>query len=104
MTRSQEVAQVILSQIGGKRFQMMTGAKNFIAGQNENKEHYLSFKIPRSNKITHITISLTVMDEYNMKFISVHGTKIKDVAEVKGLFFDQLQEVFTEYTGLLTRM
>ena len=35
-----EVAREILKQLGGNKFRMMTGAKNFVAGEN-----YLTMKI-----------------------------------------------------------
>jgi hypothetical protein len=80
-------------------FRMMTGAKNFIA-----IESGLTFKIPRSNNISYVKIILTPMDEYDMFFMKMNKTEIIILKEVNGLFFDQLQEVFTRETGLYTSL
>jgi hypothetical protein len=94
-----EIATTIMEQLGGRMFRMMTGAKNFIA-----IESGLTFKIPRSNNISYVKIILTPMDEYDMFFMKMNKTEIIILKEVNGLFFDQLQEVFTRETGLYTSL
>lgn len=93
------VAETILSQLGGGRFKVMTGARDFI-GDNKS----LRFRIPRSNGITHIHIALTPMDDYTVTFLRVHGLKVTEVGTLEGVYCDQLQEVFTRATGLDTRL
>jgi hypothetical protein len=44
------------------------------------------------------------MDLYDVEFIAARGTNIKTVAKVKGVYNDQLQQVFTQHTGLYTRL
>ena len=95
-------AEEVLKQLGGNRFIAMTGAKNFV---KNDKERSIVFKIPRAkSSITHVKITLTSMDVYNVEFISVRGTNMKTVKLVKGIYNDQLQSIFTQYTGLNTSL
>lgn len=124
-----EVSKTILSQLGGNRFIVMTGAKDFVAIDNG-----LKFRIGRNkSKANVVRIILDPDDTYTMEFWSIRevnvykimmkcmekglsneemNDKIKDaeaksnmkLKEYNGLYFDQLQEFFTEYTGLYTRL
>ncbi len=98
------VANTILAQLGGRRFRAMTGARNFVGSDDS-----LSFRLPGSggfckDGINAVHVVLTPMDEYDMKFMRVRGTKVKTVCEFKGIYFDQLQPLFTEATGLETHL
>jgi hypothetical protein len=42
------------------------------------------------------------MDDYEMTFYSVRADNVKVIAEFERLFYDQLQQVFTQVTGLNT--
>ena len=42
------------------------------------------------------------MDTYEMEFIRLKGNKLITIAEEKGLYNDELQEIFTRNTGLYT--
>jgi hypothetical protein len=96
------IGQEILAQLGGNKFRVMTGAKNFCA----LPEGGLFFNIGRFHgvKTTSVNITLNANDLYDMEFFSVRGVKLKVLALVKDLYFDQLQEVFTEQTGLYTSL
>lgn len=94
------VAVEILRQLGGKRFIVMTGAKNFACTDNT-----AVFQIPRTNGITHVKIILNAMDTYDIEFIGIYGfNEPKIIARVEGIYNDQLQEIFTEKTGLATNL
>ncbi len=102
-----DIAKTIYQQLGGNRFKMMTGARDFIAGEDS-----LAFKLPRgfaTNKITHIKIVLTVNDTYNM-FFTRYISSGKRMGEHEGirqdenLYADMLQSIFTEATGLDTKL
>ena len=96
---SREIAGIIHRQLGGGRFNLMTGAKNFGFGDGS-----LSFKIGRNaKKVTHVTITLR-NDLYDMKFIRIHGAKMTTLFEIEGVFNDQLQSIFTEQTELYTSL
>ncbi len=104
---SNQIAQNILLQLGGNRFKTMTGAKNFLAGDS-----YLLFTIPKCNKggINLVMISLNGLDLYDMAFLRVKKKRNsieydqQVIAEVKNIYFDMLQTIFTEQTGLYTHL
>ena len=102
MENNLEVANEILKQLGGDRFAMMTGAKNFAGGHD-----YLSFKIPSNNKkrVSHVIVRYNAgQDLYEMKFLAVRGINTKEVVSFEGVFCDQLQSIFTEVTGFYTKL
>lgn len=121
--------------MGGHKFTVMTGAKNFVAiengirfniGQNGSKANtvkvilnwddtYTMSFIKQGREVNEYTILLKYADkglseqEYN-ETVSKAIAKAKKNAEPKvpksysGLFFDQLQEFFTEYTKMYARL
>ena len=99
MNKSQ--AKELLRQLGGNKFRMMTGAKDFGIGKDG-----LTMKIGRNSKsISHVRIDLDRgRDLYNMEFIRVRKSKIKVVKKLKGIYADQLGEIFEKYTGLYVRL
>lgn len=95
------LAQKILEQLGGRRFIAMTGAKNFVAGPTGD----LTFKIGRNaGNISHVKISLTPEDTYTMEFLKVRFGDVVVAKQYDGVYFDQLQPIFTEVTGMYTRL
>jgi hypothetical protein len=95
-----EVANTILAQLGGRRFITMTGSSNF-TGRADG----LSFKVGRGPKgITHVRITLTPADDYTVEFLKVRGSKVTTAHTAEGIYCDQLEEVFTDNTGLFTRI
>lgn len=97
-----QVAQTILSQLGGSRFQIMTGASR-LAGDDKS----LSFSLPNrfcKDDINKVRITLTPADEYDMEFFRIRGTHVTLVHKVAGVYCDQLQEIFTDKTGLYTTL
>ncbi len=107
-----EVARTILQQLGGNKFVVMTGAKDFVYDDNS-----LRFRIPRNkSKANIVTVSLRGDDTYNMIFRRYimpklnrktwEWSKEKDetIRRFEGIYFDQLQELFTEVTGMYTRL
>lgn len=100
------IAETILEQLGGHQFIMMTGARNLL-----NCGDSLRFRIPGNatkNHINHVEITLTPDDLYRMKFIRL--SKINGIYEsftineIDGVHGDQLQEIFTQATGLYTHL
>ena len=90
-----------LRQLGGNRFIAMTGAKHFGVGPNG-----MSFKIGRNSKrVNHVTIDYDRgRDLYNMKFDWVTIKGIQNKKKLKGIYADQLQDMFTRYTGMYTSL
>lgn len=78
---------------------MFTGANSFIAIENG-----LTFRIPGKglarDSINVVRITLTPSDEYDMEFLRLRGTTMKEVRSYRGVYCDQLVELFEEATGL----
>lgn len=112
-TRTQTVADVILEQLGGNRFLAMTGAKNLI-----DTGDGIRMTIPRNkSKANRLEITLDMSaDAYNMRFYRyspAHADhrrmtwvdeKVTEVKAFNGVYFDMLQELFTEVTGMYTHL
>src|ERR1035437_5414294 len=99
---NKEVANTILKQLGGHRFIAMTGANSFFSENNA-----LLFKIPRTKKVKAVKVMLDADDTYTVRFIGQKNApsfEVFDVAVVAGVYCDQLQEIFTENTGLYTSL
>ena len=134
-TRNQEIAKIILQQLGGRQFAMMTGAKQFVAIDNG-----VRFRIGRNaTRANVVKIVLRGDDTYNMEFWHIgqevnpytilmryankglskeeFNKQVKAATEraqkaaepvklkaYEGFYCDQLQELFTQYTELYTRL
>ncbi len=97
--KNYHVAKEIANQIGNRAL-FMIGAKQLISDENT-----LMFKIGRNaNKINHVKIQLTAMDDYNMTFSYIHGMNITERATCKGVYADQLNTMIEYYTGLYTSL
>jgi len=97
-----QVAQEIMRQLGGNAFVKMTGARHIFGGENN-----LSFKLPSNfakNGINYVAIQLTGRDDYDISFKKIRGMKVTDIADVTGIYADQLREVISEKTGLALEM
>ena len=128
MTRNQEIANIILQQLGGNKFIAMTGARQFVA-----IECGIRFRIGRNATRTNMMrITLRGDDTYKMEFIYIRNLpnpyslmakylgkgmdpmeierKVKQqtdlnklvtvLKEYDGIYCDQLKELFTDYTKL----
>lgn len=96
---SKEVAQTILQQLGGNKFAAMTGAKNFVGGENA-----LSFFIGKNSKsINRVFIQYdTGNDLYNMVFQRYRKLESKVIRSFEGVYASDLQRLFTLATGMNT--
>lgn len=97
-----QVATQILEQLGGNRFVAMTGAKQFVGG-----ERSLQFSLGRgaTNKANKVRVTLATDDTYTVEFFNLRGVNLKPCGEpVERVYADRLQAVFTERTGLDTRL
>lgn len=93
-------ATEILRQLGGNRFIAMTGANNMTRG-----ERILNFKIGKNEKkVTHVKITLTNFDLYDMTFYRVRKNAILFQHTIKDVYNSDLQKVFTENTGMYTHL
>lgn len=98
-TRNQQIAQTILSQLGGGAFMMITGSKQPLAVPNGLRIRLAKNKT-RANLLT---ITLTPEDLYDVEFkYFAVGEKITDVVVSKseGVYAEDLQDIFENVTGL----
>lgn len=96
-----QVAQTILQQLGGNKFLAMTGSKNLASGSNYLRMNLVTNK----TKAKYLYIYLEANDTYRMEFVSVNRNLDRVVKkEYTDVYFDQLQELFTEATGLYTSL
>ncbi len=97
-----QVANEIIRQLGGRRFSVMVGAKDFVFN---DKTNVLAFRIGRNARsINYVTIELTAMDDYTVKFYRVRGIDLKLVEEFEGVYNANLVAVFESVTGLYTSL
>lgn len=92
-------AQTILQQLGGKRFAMMTGAKNFLQDDVIQK---LTMKIGRNaKKVTHVTISVNALDLYDITFLNIRGfNEPKVMSSFENVYAENMREIFESQTGM----
>lgn len=113
------IANEIYRQLGGNKFTVMTGAKDFVPVENG-----LRFRIGRNaSKANMVMITLNALDTYDVKFIKHTPAKlvvnhrkataewreektetVKAYTDFDGIYNDMLQDVFTMVTGLYTRL
>lgn len=107
-----EIANEILRQLGGNKFIVTTGAKNFVSDGNK-----LRMSLPRNfSKSNRLEISLNGLDLYDMRFYRQTGgtfdskkyefrpIKFVEDKTYNNICCDQLQEIFTEHTGMYTHL
>ena len=94
------VANIIYQQLGGGRFCVMTGAKQFMSLADG-----LQFSLPSrfaKEGINRVRVTLTPMDVYDVEFFKVgrQGMDVQSVAKEEGIYCDMLAERFSAVTGL----
>lgn len=97
-----KTATEIYRQLGGHKFAVMTGAKNFLGDENS-----FMFSLPArlaANGINKVKITLEPSDTYTVAFYLIRGTSFKTIATVGGVYNDNLRAIFTAHTGLDTSM
>ncbi len=106
------VPQIIFSQLGGNRFVVMTGSKDFV-GFDRTLSMSLAKNSSRANRLS---ITLDSDDTYSMRFYRItHGhvnrrtgkwidEKIEEIKRFSCVYCDQLQEAFTRVTGMYTHL
>lgn len=113
-----QIANVIFHQLGGGRFAAMTGTKGFI--WDEDKQMLRMALSKNGSKANRLDVTYNPDDTYTMRFYhhTPHRTridiekkiwkeypeKIKEVKTWDHIYCDQLQELFTETTGLYTHL
>lgn len=108
-----KVPDIILQQLGGRRFEVTTGSSHFVADGNTLRMH-LARNQTCANRLE-ITYE-EGLDLYTMRFYRVTGGKFnmktmlfspektKEVKRIEEVYCDNLESVFTHVTGLVTRL
>jgi len=100
-----QIAQTILAQLGGRRFIAMTGARDFIGGDN-----FITFGLPAGfakDGINKIRITLDWTDTYIFEALKVFpGPELKfdTIKKLDYVYADDLEDIFTSLTGLDTHL
>lgn len=102
----QEVAQIILQQMGGNnRLVAMVGANSFTYGSidyNGFTQPFVSFKFKMNPKMKSLRVIYEEgKDTYVMQFLGRTGKVIKEFGDV---YCDDLVDIFEETTGLYLRL
>ena len=99
---AKQIAATILHQLGGQKFVAMTGAHSFTSGEDGT----LSFRFRMSKSWKALNVTLNSMDTYDMTFYKIGNAPTHKVTtkKINGIYFDQLQEIFTKETGLNTHL
>lgn len=98
---AKNVATEILHQLGGNKFIGMTGAKKFAYLEKGG----LIFRLPSdfaNSGINLVKIELDPSDTYNVYFYKSRGVKLEEIKSMTMIYCDQLQDIFTQVTGLNT--
>jgi len=106
MESTLEIPEIILHQLGGMRFVKMTGKKNFLS-----HDKWLRMDLPRNKSgANRLKITLKPDDTYTMEFYNQRLNRktmdpiIKEIDILDWIYADQMTNVFTDVTGLHTRL
>lgn len=114
--KNPQIAQDILTQLGGNKFLVMTGCKTLVDMGNGIR---MTLSGIANTKAKWLYITLNSMDTYDMKFVGekkklnkemsvgtfkCYDSEIYTVSEHKGIYNDMLRELFTKETGLYTSL
>ncbi|WP_326430310.1 hypothetical protein VQ574_21545 (plasmid) [Stutzerimonas frequens] len=106
------IANTLLAQLGGRRFIAMTGAKDLLAlsaDQEQSMMGGLQFNLPRGlakDGINRVRITLNCADTYKVEAlkVSVRSLSCNVIGSTDNVYWDQLENVFSDLTGLATRI
>lgn len=102
LTPAQQVAGVILDQLGARRFLVMTGARDVVATAKG-----LQFKLPANfatGGVNMVRVELDDSDTYSVIVGRFRALEFKEKAREELIYCDQLQAAFTRLTGLDTHL
>lgn len=106
---AKQAAETIRTQLGGRQFDVMTGAKDFLFGISKAGCPFLSFKLGRgaNRGINWVMITVAADDTYEMLFVkrSRSAAKADSTIETRtSVYADQLRGTFTAASGLYTSL
>lgn len=102
MSQPNPVTNTIFEQMGGRIFQVCTGARGFVHAGNT-----LFFRLPErfaKDRINLVRITLNAMDLYDVEFMRARGLNVSVIHTVGGVHVDMLRDIFERHTGLYTSL
>lgn len=96
---------VMVSQLGGNRFMMMTGSKPQY--KSLKNDPLIAFKLTKNNsKANYLTVTyVAAADTYKMDFVRIHGmNEPKQIENLENVYAEDLERTFASVTGLATRL
>lgn len=102
LTPTQQVAGVILDQLGARRFLAMTGARDMVATAQG-----LQFKLPANfatGGVNMVRVELDDSDTYSVIVGRFRALEFKEKGRESLIYCDQLQAAFSRLTGLDTHL
>ena len=100
-----EVIDVMIKQLGGNKFFLMTGSKPQYKDISTDSP-LIALKLTKNNsKSNYLTVQyIRSTDLYTMEFIKMTKTERKVIANYASIYSDQLTEIFESETGLRTTL
>ena len=89
------VADIILSQIGGRAIYMIN-AKDFV----DIGDGVVFSIMPNNKKVTHVEIKLNACDLYDINFYNIRSGNKKLISREDDIFFDCLRDAIERNTEL----
>ena len=102
---TKQVAETILQQLGGNKFIVMTGAKNFLS--HSIPQPALSFHVSSTstkNKCNYVKITLNTNDLYIVEFSKIVKYTLKGISNHIDIGAENLTKLFETETGLYTKL
>lgn len=97
---NKEQALILIDQLGGNKFNVMVGAKNYVFGDNG-----LTFKIGRNcHGINGVRIQLEPTDVYTVEFLRVSKKGVIVKSKHEGVYCNELRSLFEKQTGMVTSL
>jgi len=94
-TTSQQIAQTILSQLGGSLFVAMTGARDLL-----QLEAGLRCRMGRGALCSHLQIDIDLAtDTYTVSTYKIRGLNCRELARVEHVYADALRGTVEQLTG-----
>tara|TARA_B110000503_G_scaffold13191_1_gene17954 strand:+ start:26 stop:367 length:342 start_codon:yes stop_codon:yes gene_type:complete len=100
-----EVIDVMIKQLGGNKFFLMTGSKPQYKDISTDSP-LIALKLTKNNsKANFLTIQyIRSSDLYTLEFIKMNTKERKIVSTYENIYSDQLTEIFESETGLRTSL
>lgn len=107
------VQQIILQQLGGNQFVVITGVNHLIADgntlrmtipKNQSKANRLWITYDPGEDLYTMRFFKFTAGRFNRKTFTYSDDKEKEIETIQGLYCDQLAKIFEQVTGMYTKL